>query len=500
MKEKKFSFEIPVNIKKGEDGVMKVSGIASTEHKDLQDEIVKLHGLDISELQAGNGIFNDDHKRGIENVVGIIEDAKITSDGLFVKGELFDDEKGRKYYNIMNYCEKNNKEPRVGMSIEGIISKRDGDDGKIIAAAKIDKVALTLNPVNKNTYATLLKSLEAQEDLLKLLGDDEEAEKTEKAKKISEAEIPNKIKKLRDEGYPQKQAIAIAHQMAGKVQKGNDAIADVSKAEKPALNKEELEEVFNLRFKQWLKWAVTGGSERGLSGDELKEHVCENIYEDLMSSIMYDENMLKAKRLLKMDYKALSAKINKMDLDKLANEIKAKEQNYVSSMGLLRLSQKAALKAEEIMKGRGPDKQPRKRRNLGSHRLGDSTKFTVGDLESIGIENKYKTHPTHKQRAMMIEEGIKQGKLKKERKLVGEGKGAEFYTHITHINKSLSIGDSNYANTLPGSMEGGTTLSKESLERKKKKVKKVVKGILEKHPELTKNLGSLIEKVSNKLT
>jgi hypothetical protein len=150
---------MPVNLTKGEDGKMRIGGIAATEDKDLQGEIVKLDGLDISELKNGRGVFNDDHRKGFENIVGVIDHAKVDDKGLYVEGELLDNEKGRNIYKIMSFCQKNDKAPRVQMSIEGKILKRAGSDRKVVAKAKVDKIALTLDPINKNTYADLVKSL-----------------------------------------------------------------------------------------------------------------------------------------------------------------------------------------------------------------------------------------------------------------------------------------------------------------------------------------------------
>ena len=63
----------------------------------------------------------------------------------------------------MQHCKKNNRPPRVQMSIEGKILKREGKDRKVITKAKIDKIALTLDPVNRSTYADLVKSLVAHD-------------------------------------------------------------------------------------------------------------------------------------------------------------------------------------------------------------------------------------------------------------------------------------------------------------------------------------------------
>jgi len=154
-----FKFLVPVDITKSEDGEMRIGGIAATEDRDAQGEIVKMDGLDISALRDGRGVFNDDHRKGFENIVGIIDNADLTDKGLYVEGPLLKNEKGRNIYEIMQHCKKSNKPPRVQMSIEGKIFKREGKDRKIITKAKIDKIALTLDPVNRSTYADLVKSL-----------------------------------------------------------------------------------------------------------------------------------------------------------------------------------------------------------------------------------------------------------------------------------------------------------------------------------------------------
>jgi len=48
---------------------------------------------------------------------------------------------------------------RMGMSIEGVIKKRSGKDGKTIKKAVIHSCALTMNPVNADTFIDLAKSL-----------------------------------------------------------------------------------------------------------------------------------------------------------------------------------------------------------------------------------------------------------------------------------------------------------------------------------------------------
>lgn len=169
-KDKDFLVHIPVELVKSEkDGEEQwtIQGIASTGDSDLQGESIDQEGLDISLLKAGRGLFNADHQRGPENVVGQIEDAEfITHEGkkaLHVQGYLFKEQpKAQAFRNILKSLKKGSG-PRVHMSIEGKILQRDHTDNKRIKKARIDKIALTLDPVNPYTFAELCKSLNTQD-------------------------------------------------------------------------------------------------------------------------------------------------------------------------------------------------------------------------------------------------------------------------------------------------------------------------------------------------
>lgn len=168
---KDFQFHVPVELVKAdseEDGAVdawQIQGVASTAGEDLQGEIVDQNGLDITMLKAGRGLFNFDHQKGPENVIGQIEEAEfMESDGskaLFVKGYLFKhSERGKAFYNILKSLKKSDLH-RVHFSIEGKILKRCLNNPKNIANARVDKVALTFDPVNPVTYCSLVKSLNA---------------------------------------------------------------------------------------------------------------------------------------------------------------------------------------------------------------------------------------------------------------------------------------------------------------------------------------------------
>lgn len=172
---KSFTVHVPVELVKSETGEddeaedsWKIQGIASTKDKDLQGEEVDQEGLDISVLKEGRGLFNNDHLKGPENILGQIDDAEFVEDSnknpaLMVKGYLFKQQpRAQAYYNIMKSVRKG-APSRVHFSIEGKVVERDMVNSGKIKKARVDKVALTLDPVNPCTFAELMKSMAASD-------------------------------------------------------------------------------------------------------------------------------------------------------------------------------------------------------------------------------------------------------------------------------------------------------------------------------------------------
>lgn len=157
--DKKFQITIPATLEKGEGDTWRVYGLASTPNTDQQGEKIDLKGLDLSPIDEGKGLFNFDHKKGPENLVGIIDTYKKSDNGLYLGGYLFQNhDRAKSLYQIMSSLNKSDR-GRMGMSVEGVIKERKGKDGKIIAKAQIHSCALTMNPVNTDTYINLVKSL-----------------------------------------------------------------------------------------------------------------------------------------------------------------------------------------------------------------------------------------------------------------------------------------------------------------------------------------------------
>jgi hypothetical protein len=156
-----FKFHIPIDFTKGGDGKYKIRGLASTEDRDLQGEIVKQSGLDFSPIREGKGLFNWNHKSDPQFILGKIDKAELTDGGTMVEGYLFDKvDNAKAVIQIMESLKPEDKS-RIQMSIEGKIVERDSVDPTTINRARVEKVALTLDPVNPSTYAEFAKSLTA---------------------------------------------------------------------------------------------------------------------------------------------------------------------------------------------------------------------------------------------------------------------------------------------------------------------------------------------------
>lgn len=154
-----FKCWVPATVVKGQGkdaGRRWLQGIASTSATDLQGESVSQLGIDTDYFMRF-GYFNDDHKQGNEYRVGQPTDCKVTKDGLWVKGFLFDkNEKADGIWKLMESLEASKSDRKMGFSIEGKVRKRNGSK---IEKCWIQNVAITAQPVNTHTWAEIVKSL-----------------------------------------------------------------------------------------------------------------------------------------------------------------------------------------------------------------------------------------------------------------------------------------------------------------------------------------------------
>jgi hypothetical protein len=144
-----------------DDGEWCIEGLASTPSLDQQNEVVMVKGLDLSYLEQGRGTFNWNHKGDADpsSIVGVITHCQRTPNGeLLVKGKLLKSlPKAKHIYQLMKALAKDCPDRKMGMSIEGKVLARNGNQ---IVKAWVKAVALTLDPVNKDTWVNFAKSME----------------------------------------------------------------------------------------------------------------------------------------------------------------------------------------------------------------------------------------------------------------------------------------------------------------------------------------------------
>lgn len=163
MKTDTFRFVIPADLEKTADGEWKVSGLASSNSRDRQGEVILPDGLDATPIEKGRGFFNFDHDNSPESTIGLLDSYKKTPNGMFVSGRLFKNHaKAKAVYEIMSSLGKSDK-GRVGMSVEGKVLERDSRDPSIIRRCIVKNVAITMNPVNQDTYADIIKSFNSSD-------------------------------------------------------------------------------------------------------------------------------------------------------------------------------------------------------------------------------------------------------------------------------------------------------------------------------------------------
>lgn len=168
-----------------------IDGIAATEDRDSQGEILKLNGADISRMTT-KGYFNDNHGTGFLNTLGRITEAKkiFRKDDcesgrqrmfweqkqkpfLYVKGYLFDDAdhpNAKAVAAIMKEFQKMGTPLDVKMSVEGKVDDRAGYDRSVLARSTVQNVALTLVPANGETAAAVAGRINKSVDLVKSAG------------------------------------------------------------------------------------------------------------------------------------------------------------------------------------------------------------------------------------------------------------------------------------------------------------------------------------------
>jgi len=166
IKSNEFDFWLPLDINKSDTAKKTlghtrwVQGISSTEDEDLQTEIVEQRGID-TEYFLQYGYYNNDHKPGFENKVGQPTEARITKEGLWTKGFLWEPGTHKvadAIWELANALAASGSTRKLGFSIQGKVIRRAG---RRILKCWIQDIAITAAPINTHTWLDVVKSLNA---------------------------------------------------------------------------------------------------------------------------------------------------------------------------------------------------------------------------------------------------------------------------------------------------------------------------------------------------
>lgn len=157
----------------------KFDAIASSQLRDTQGEILDIAGADISELEAGRGIVNDNHSNKLPDVIGRITEVKkifgledcdndrhryywnkVKAPYIYTAAILYDDEDHRSAKAaaaIIKHQFRTDSPLKMKCSVEGGIVERGKKDERVLARTKIRGLALTMSPANN---ATLVEGLD----------------------------------------------------------------------------------------------------------------------------------------------------------------------------------------------------------------------------------------------------------------------------------------------------------------------------------------------------
>jgi ribosomal protein S27E len=151
-----------------------IDGIVASELRDSQGESLSVVGADISELEAGRGYWNSDHRNAFPDVVGRITKAKkiftesdceddrqrhywqkVKSPFIYAAGYVFDKDGEHRAAQAVAAILRNQSRAdsplKLKASVEGGVLERGKEDPRTLKRTKITKVALTFSPSNAGT-------------------------------------------------------------------------------------------------------------------------------------------------------------------------------------------------------------------------------------------------------------------------------------------------------------------------------------------------------------
>ena len=136
-----------------------IEGIASTDSLDSYDEVINQEGLDLSLVDENLVTINIEHGEDFPlfemAVIGLVTEAKLKDEGLWIKGKIYFDHQ----YSDNIYQELSKPNSNLQLSIELINCEYGmGKKSGTILNSTLIGVAVTKNPANNDTWARLSKA------------------------------------------------------------------------------------------------------------------------------------------------------------------------------------------------------------------------------------------------------------------------------------------------------------------------------------------------------
>ena len=149
---------------------MIIEGLASDDGKDSEGEIMEPNGFQIDDFLK-SGLINLEHytsrKGDAAYWLGEPIDANIKNNKFFVKVKLWKaSQLARNFWDTCLIMKASGSTRKPGFSIEGKALERHPLNKKRVTKAKINHLAVTMTPVNKNSYFDIVKG-EQKEDFVK---------------------------------------------------------------------------------------------------------------------------------------------------------------------------------------------------------------------------------------------------------------------------------------------------------------------------------------------
>jgi len=192
-----FYFHVPIDIAKSETKLFStdwiLEGKAGDSTRDAQGETLDYDSpnFDISKMYY----VNWEHGKEPSDIVGVIAKKNVKrGDGLYVKTKLF--KKSDKAKEIWDLAQNLHEEGfNLQFSVEGKVLERDKTNPSKVLKAELYGVAICKVGVNPKTFASIVKSMAGQDDLIEKEEDEEDEEEKAMTTANMAPAIPESVEK-----------------------------------------------------------------------------------------------------------------------------------------------------------------------------------------------------------------------------------------------------------------------------------------------------------------